>query len=66
MPAVPRRGVLNDRLGHATAAHFGRPSDEHVCRPVQDDRKPLSVPTVVEDATLSLSMKRISWTLQPL
>ena len=53
-----------NRLGSTTAAQFGRPSDRHVGRPVSDDRKLLGVLIVVEDITLSLSMKRISWTSQ--
>ncbi len=64
MTLLPRPGVLNHRSGLATAAHSGRPPDQHVCRPAPDDRKLFDRPIVVEDATLSLSMKRTSWTSQ--
>ena len=59
-----RPGVLNHRLGLATAAHSGWPPDQHVCRPAPDDRKLLDRPIVIWDATLSPPMKRISWTSQ--
>ena len=42
-----------------------RPSDRHVGYLVLDDRQLLAVLVVVEDATLSLSMKRTPWTSQP-
>ena len=42
-----------------------RPSYRHVGYLVLDDRKLLAVLVVVEDATLSLSMKRTPWTSQP-
>lgn len=39
-------------------------ADQHVCRRATDDRKLFDRPVVVEDATLSPLMKRISWTSQ--
>jgi hypothetical protein len=39
-------------------------ADQHVCRPAPDDRKLFDRPIVVEEATLSLLIKRTSWTSQ--
>jgi hypothetical protein len=61
---LPRPGVLNRRLGLATAAHCGCAADQQVCRRATDDRKLFDRPVVVEDATLSPPMKRTSWTSQ--
>jgi hypothetical protein len=60
----PRPGVLNHRLGLATAAHSGWPAHKRVCRPALDDRELFDCAIVVEDATLSVSLKRTSWTSQ--
>jgi hypothetical protein len=55
------------RIGLAPASGQvpGRPSDRHVGYLALGDRKLLAVLVIVEDATLSLSMKRTPWTSQP-
>ena len=61
---LPRSGFLTHRLGLAPAAHFGWPRTRTSAAPAPDDRKLFDRPIVVEDATLSPSMKLRSWTSQ--
>jgi hypothetical protein len=51
-------------LAPAPGQVSARPSDRHVGCFVLDDRKLPAAFVVVEDATLSLSMKRTPWTSQ--
>jgi hypothetical protein len=60
-----RRRRVRIGLAPAPGQLTGPPSDQHVGYLVLDDRKVLAVLVVVEDATLSLSMKRTPWTSQP-
>jgi hypothetical protein len=61
---APRCSHPSGRL--AIATHSCWPPEQHICRHAPVDRKLCGRPSVVEGATLSQSMKLISWTSQPL
>ncbi len=61
---LPPRGVLNNRLGaHHCSSFLAGHRTSTFARPAPDDRKLLDR-FVVEDATLSPSIKLTSWTSQ--